>query len=336
MPAHSTRPLIDPIVAARLSALTREVLERSRFAYPGTRPNLREAAREATAELRRRMSSDLPAELGRPISTEARKRVEAKWGPDAYEIEGGERRAVREGVSAAAGSAPRRPGAMKPRHVDRRAGKADANRRMLSRVAYELPAGRGMQLKVFDRLANLLECIEPGAGNRCRQLLIDQERLARWKNAHKASDWLEPAAPEEASALQREGKGPGSAWYDKRQSAIMDALLPGGPLSADHLGKIRKFRDDALAKGHERIRVDQSLRRFLAPFCAHARTGGIERGWHELSPAEQDAVIRHGLEVEKIWLGPRPSTLRIYHGFATQPKAKRTPRNRRAVSEPTG
>ena len=302
---REVRAYVPESVAAHVASITREVLERRFARLGGARANVKAAAQAATVELQRRVRQ--------------------------------QRQSLREAVDW------RRAGLLPV------VGGVEANRRLLSRLAYERSGHQRMQAQVFDRVVNLLECIETGVGNRCLQLLLDPERHALWKDVLRNSEWLNPATPVQLSALRllteptrgsrsTAGGGPDHRSENPRermQHRTAAALLPNRKLGGASQKRIDKFVEDALSKGHHRKRVELALRRFFAPFCAHFRTQGLERGWHELSREERIKAVRYGLEIERIWLGDRPSAERVYQGF-DQGVVRRVRRGRRRKKRPRG
>jgi len=64
----------------------------------------------------------------------------------------------------------------------------------------------------------------------------------------------------------------------------------------------RQFVNRAKKLGHGDERIALAWRRAIDPLVAHADTGGIERGWHELRPRERRLYFTHATEAELILL----------------------------------
>lgn len=192
---------------------------------------------------------------------------------------------------------------------DASAKRVDANRRLLDRLAYRWRKGERLQEPAYNRAWNLLNCLTAG-GTKIE--LWDTKKAQAWHRSLANREWIRVADGYEVDALldrhARERRGVIGGMIRARAAQ----LLPAGPLPELVLGAIEVFRKTAEAQGHEPLRVHAAIQRFLAPFCAHGRTEGIERAFHELSRKEQKAVVHNSLAVEKAWLGNLPSRTRIW------------------------
>lgn len=171
-------------------------------------------------------------------------------------------------------------------------GAVGSNRKLLAWVANGSP--RRLQERVYRRLAVLLGCIEPGAETRCHAIALRRDwQLQALDNARVNQEWIEsPSVMEEHELM--------------------------GTLPPAIVARIEGFRTAAVEKGHPSWRVDAAVRRILAPFCAHARTRGIEHGWRDLHAQRRGAkatslsrAVDAAITVEQLWMGDEPVTDRV-------------------------
>lgn len=284
--------MLPTSVVAELRQIARDILKRQ---FPlGRRANVSAAARKATLELSRRVSRHGSALAAR----------------DAFDQRPARTRAVRHerGAEVAHAREKVRRSAAGEMELDSRSAKrVAANRKLLSRVAYE-DAPR-LDREGYIRLRNLLECIEPGAARRCDDSALDSEKRDGLRRSTRSSEWLGPAKPLEYAALLPGGDHV-LGTSDAATAKYITDVTGLKKFPARIVDQIDLFRRSAIADGHDRRRVDMAVIRFLAPFCAFARTSGVERGWHELGDTELQRVVRYGLEIERIWLGAIPATER--------------------------
>ena len=167
----------------------------------------------------------------------------------------------------------------------------ETDRKLLQRAMRSESYGRRMQKKTFDRFVILLERIKKGAGKRLTRV-IQSERAARvMTQVYRDTDWAEhPLEPKELQAIQRS-------------------------LSPEARKRIAAFRRRARSGGHDKRRIALAVRRILQPPACHARTMGIERGWHEFNREEQDDFIKWGIGRERILLRTSPAKYRAIDRF---------------------
>jgi len=175
----------------------------------------------------------------------------------------------------------------------------EAHRRLLHRLAYAWRPGERLQSASRNRVASLLECIETGAGHRCMQIGMDatqDDALSRWATR---TSWLYPASDAEWSHLLPVGR------------TLADRRTETGHLPEWIVREIKDFRQWAKQCGHTRHRTNAAIKRFLAPFCAYDRTEGVEMAWTHLSSRQLASVVRHGLLVERLWIGTESASRRV-------------------------
>lgn len=209
-------------------------------------------------------------------------------------------------------------------------GLSETERKLLERAIQPAHSKAQLQKRTLGLVLALLERIEPGAGKRLWAQLAplgpSPAAVRRWKRSIQDPSWLGPARGQEVTALAPERAisarrlaHHAAIEADQRRRGLVDPqsheasndlaafvaneLIPGG-LSAKAQDEIEDFRRRMLEKGHDIWTVRLALRRFFAPFCAWSRTGGVAPGWHQLSEHKQLEVVRLGLRLEEIWLGP--------------------------------
>lgn len=160
-----------------------------------------------------------------------------------------------------------------------------ANRRLLNRIAYEGKKEQKLiQEKKFDLAWNLLLCLPTGkTGGRTRRSPVDPQLKRAWEKTITDSEWTHPASGHEAARLRSEDGLPG--WV------------------RDQITGFEKWAQD---RHHDEHRIMLAVHRLLAPFCASARTSGIERSFAELTPLQQKTVIYQSIAIERAWLGEQP------------------------------
>jgi hypothetical protein len=185
----------------------------------------------------------------------------------------------------------------------------ERNRRLLDRIAYgpgwrQRTAQRDVrqiQVGVADRLAKLLDCIAPGAYSEWLRVPRDRATLESWR----AGRWINEL-PNSAEFLGLTQRGASRGRRILHVDSIHLDLLREGPLPNWVQDKIQVFRNWGHRQGHDRERVELSVRRALAPLCWARRTAGLERRWDELLLAERRLALDHSFGLEKVWLGKVP------------------------------
>ncbi len=166
-----------------------------------------------------------------------------------------------------------------------------ADRRFLQTILRHGLGGR-WQERTLNRLATLLEKIEPGSAVRVARA-VRSKKATRLMNEHRrGSEWAE--LPDSIELIRAE-----------RQ------------LSRPHRALIRKFVEWAEDQGHGPWRIRLAKARVLAPLVCYARTLGVERGWHELTTRERSQFIEAGIARERIMLRVAPAHIRAMERFPT-------------------
>lgn len=251
----------------------KKVLARSAFASRDGSVNVGGAARFATEELARRLQSRVNG---------AKAALRDYSGSDPAE---------RLSLELAVEEAEHRlTAATDARLLEDTEERIAANRRLLQRLAYDWKPSRKLQEAAYDRVVNLLRCLDKEVAPNP----FDADRLEAWRQMHLGPAWMKLAGGIEAAKLRS----------------------PHGPLSKTEdswvLRELDAFERWALGRGHDRFRVQWSIQRILAPFFAHERTGGIERAFGELTREEKKTVVHNAIAVERAWLGAIPAYQRAW------------------------
>ena len=166
----------------------------------------------------------------------------------------------------------------------------EGDKRLLREVFAESAYGWQMQEKTLYRLALLLEKIETGAKAKLGRAVLSEIARKEVLSLLREHEWAELPYGAELAHLRR-------------------ALDP------ELQGRLRKFEQWAIDRGHNRWRVFVSTQRILAPLACYSRTGGVERAWHEFKPAEQRDFIKWGIARERIMLRMAPAHIRAIERF---------------------
>lgn len=187
----------------------------------------------------------------------------------------------------------------------------ESNRRLLHRLAYGDRATK-LTEDAFNRVCLLLGQIEQGANERCYSLAFDADAVNRFRRAQATTGAAYgPPTLFERFALDGTHTAPASL---RQPLDVRRRYLPGMPngLPRVVIGRVEAFQRRMREQGHSAARVDRAVKRFYAAFCAFGRTDGVERGFHEMTPREQQQVVDWGLGVEELWLGPNPAYQRTF------------------------
>jgi hypothetical protein len=169
--------------------------------------------------------------------------------------------------------------------------RVDADRRFLQTVVVESMRGPWQERRL-NRLATLLEKMEPGSAVRLAGAVRSKKATQVMNEHRRKSEWAELPDPIELIRIEQQ-------------------------LTSAEWASIESFEEWAQRQGHERWRIRLARRRILAPLVCYARTFGVERGWHELTPREQSQFIETGIARERIMLRVAPAHIRAMERFPT-------------------
>lgn len=186
----------------------------------------------------------------------------------------------------------------------------EADRQLLGRlVVRRWSTGQRLTESIVNRLATMLQRVEPRAVLHIRRIVVSSE-AQKVGSGRKLSDdltWADRPDPVELAHLRDILDQ--LAAEEKKD----DDKIPGpNQLVVSMLDRFRKW---AKKKGHEDWRIDLAEAEILAPLSRHGRTGGIERGWHELSDAQKFEVVRGGIRVQRVMLNRPPTAERARESY---------------------
>jgi hypothetical protein len=102
-------------------------------------------------------------------------------------------------------------------------------------------------------------------------------------------------------------------------NAVLCQMLQG-TLRRRFPSDFTRFQSWARARGHRDARIELSLRRIAEPLVEFETSGGVERGWSELTAGELRRFVVAGIRRERIMLSRWPELQRVQqtiHAVAT-------------------
>lgn len=132
---------------------------------------------------------------------------------------------------------------------------------------------------------------------------MDVNRL--WARAEHLRHGLRLDPP---AAVEARGLAARFEWQDYKVYETQDLLDRVQQLCASEFRKLDEF---LTRRGHFRERVEIAYRRIIAPLLEHEDSGGVERGWTELSEAELVQFVKAGITRERILLDREADVQRV-------------------------